>query len=131
MQQLCAFWRHILALAMSDQRTAVCNVALEQLTNLSELDAEGTAWAAYDWLALSSAGVPMIDALNGDARQSAQYWAELATPAELEAYMLAAAYKLQGAPFASRQIKRLIASLWRIMSPNEKAAFKGWIDGQE
>lgn len=88
---------------------------------------EGAAWAAYDWLQVHAAGVPYVALTETASREDARFWAETATPPELEAYALAALQRLQGSPFAGRQIKRLVASLWRQMSPTEQTAFKEWI----
>lgn len=88
---------------------------------------EGAAWAAYDWLQVHAAGMPYIALTETASREDARFWAETATPPELEAYALAALQRLQGSPFAGRQIKRLVASLWRQMSPTEQTAFKEWI----
>lgn len=88
---------------------------------------EGAAWAAYDWLQINGAGLPYVSLVDNTAREDARFWAETASPAELECYALAALLRLQGSPFAGRQIKRMVASLWRQMSPAEQTAFKEWI----
>ena len=89
---------------------------------------EGAAWAAYDWLQVHAAGMPYVALTETASREDARFWAETATPPELEAYALAALLRLQGSPFAGRQIKRMVASLWRQMSPTEQTAFKEWIE---
>lgn len=89
---------------------------------------EGAAWGAYDWLQSNSAGLPYVPMVEEAARDDARYWAETASPIELECYAFAALDRLQGKPFAGRQIKRMVASLWRQMSPTERAAFKAWIE---
>ena len=88
---------------------------------------EGAAWAAYDWLQVHAAGMPYVALTETTSREDARFWAETATPPELEAYALAALQRLHSSPFAGRQIKRLVASLWRQMSPTEQTAFKEWI----
>ena len=101
---------------------------LECLASLATLSPSGAAWAAYDHLQQTEAGLPYVVALDENARQDARFWAETATPAELQAYALAALDRLAPAPFASRQIKRMIAALWSRMSPAEQEAFKKWIE---
>jgi len=91
---------------------------------------EGAAWAAYDWLQVHAAGMPYVSMVDNAAREDARFWAETASPAELECYALAALDRLAPAPFASRQIKRLVAALWGRMSPAERQAFKEWITKQ-
>ena len=112
----------------------VTNRALGVLDGLARHDAQAVAWACYDWLVMNEAGLPALDALDGRARDDARFWAETATPPELEFYALAAVDRLNGmsgghALFAGKQIKRLAAGLFRRMSPEERAAFKNWIGG--
>jgi len=111
-----------------------CAVAAERgmayLDACASVSPQGAAWAAYDWLQCNEAGLPYVPMIEGEARKDALFWAETATPVELECYALAALQQLggDGAPFASRQIKRLVGALWRRMSPDEQSAFKGWIN---
>lgn len=112
----------------------VISRALGVMNGLAKFDAQAVAWAAYDWLVINEAGLPTADLLDGRAREDARFWAETATPPELECYAFAAVDRLSGmggghALFASRQIKRLAAGLFRRMSPDERAAFKKWIEG--
>lgn len=108
--------------------------ALKFLSMCHQFDPEATAWAAYDWLNATEAGLPYLALIEDTARQDARFWVETATPAELECYALAACDKLSGqtghALFASRQIKRLSGALFRRMSPSEQAAFAKWINEQ-
>ncbi len=110
------------------------SLALGCLSLCHEHDPGATAWAAYDWLQTVEAGLPYLSLIEDTARQDARFWAETATPAELECYALAACDKLSGATghalFASRQIKRLAGALFRRMSPSEQAAFTKWINEQ-
>lgn len=110
----------------------VIDIALTVLGNLSKADAEAVDWACYDWLQMSEAGMPYISLIEDSARSDARFWAETATPAELECYALAACDRLasSNAMFMSRQIKRLSGALFRRMSPAEQAAFAEWIKCQ-
>ena len=111
------------------KRDNVMSSAFSKLNTLAAHDADATAWAAYAWLQNSSAGMPYMPGLEQSARDDARFWAETATPPELECYALAACDKLEGtnALFAGRQIKRLAGALWRRMSPVEQKAFLRWI----
>ncbi len=100
------------------------------LNACATVSSEGAAWAAYDWLQINGAGLPYVSMVDNAAREDARFWAETATPPELEAFALAALDRLAPAPFASRQIKRLVAALWGRMSPAERQAFKEWITKQ-
>ena len=113
------------------KREHIFNRAFGALNGLAAHDAEAVAWACYDGMQVNEAGMPYVQMIEGGARQDARFWAETATPAELECYALAACDKLGGmtghAMFASRQIKRLAGALFRRMSPDEQAAFKKWV----
>ena len=89
---------------------------------------EGASWAAYDWLQMHSAGLPYVSLVDTAAREDARFWAETASPSELESYALAALDRMAPGPFVSRQIKRMVAALWSRMSPTEQQAFKAWIN---
>jgi hypothetical protein len=59
----------------------------------------------------------------GDLRSSAAWWADVATPLELEAYASAALQRITRATFAGRARKRMFNDLWRSFTPQERAAF--------
>lgn len=114
--------------ALQEARDRACVEATITLQAISSIiSPDGAAWGAYDWLQTTSYGLPYVSMIEEAARDDARFWAETASPAELECYALAALDKLATAPFASRQIKRMIAALWGRMSPNEQQAFKAWI----
>lgn len=115
--------------------------AMAYMNIMARDDPGAVAWACYDWLQINDAGLPYLPIVEQGARDDARFWAETATPPELECYALAACDRLAGissgtglsgghAMFASRQIKRLAGALFRRMSPKEQTAFAGWINGQ-
>lgn len=113
----------------------VAQRAIADLDAWAQHDPEAAAWAAYDWLHMREAGLPLVALVDGKAREDARFWAETAHPGELECYALAAMDRLGGisgghALFASRQIKRLAGALFKRMSPQEQAAFAKWIKDQ-
>jgi len=107
--------------------SAVIEQGMVYLNACATVSPEGVAWLTYDWLQVHAAGMPYVALTETASREDARFWAETATPPELEAYAFAALLRLQGSPFAGRQIKRMVASLWRQMSPTEQTAFKEWI----
>ena len=109
---------------------AATELGIAYLNACATVSPEGAAWAAYDWLQVHAAGMPYVALTETASREDARFWAETATPPELEAFALAAMDRLAPAPFASRQIKRLVAALWGRMSPAERQAFKEWITKQ-
>jgi hypothetical protein len=112
------------------RRDVACERGIVALNACASVSPEGASWAAYDWLQSNAAGLPVLPLIEEAMRSEAVMWAETATPIELECYTVAAMDRLQGAPFASRQIKRLVASLWRRMSPEEKTEFQEWASKQ-
>ena len=111
-----------------DRMEVACERGLSYLSACATVSPEGAAWAAYDWLQANSAGMPYAAMVEGAAREDARFWAETASPAELECYALAALDRITPGPFVSRQIKRMVAALWARMSPTEQQAFKAWIN---
>lgn len=114
----------------AERMGAATERGIAYLNACATVSPEGAAWAAYDWLQVHAAGLPYVSLVDNAAREDARFWAETASPAELECYALAALDRLAPAPFASRQIKRLVAALWGRMSPAERQAFKEWITKQ-
>ena len=113
------------------RRDVACEHGVAALAACATVSPAGAAWAAYDWLRHGAAGLPYVSMVEGTARQDARFWAETATPAELQAYALAALDRLAPGPFVSRHIKLMVAALWSRMSPAEQAAFRGWIEKQD
>lgn len=103
--------------------------ALHSLGECARVNSEATSWAASAFLQSRNDGMPHIAASLQRAREDARFWAECARPEELECYLLAAADKLAeyGGLMAGRQIKRMSASLWGRMSPEEQKAFLVYI----
>jgi hypothetical protein len=118
-----------------EREAAAIERGLHFLDACASVSPSGASWAAYDWLQMNEAGLPRLPLIDGPIRDEARFWAETATPPELECYGLAAMDRLAGigggqALFASRQIKRLAGALFRRMSPTEQAAFTKWINEQ-
>lgn len=68
------------------------------------------------------AGAPRFDAF-GDMRQDAGWWADTATPMELEIYASAALRRIERTHFADRARKRLFWTLWQLMGEADRKAF--------
>lgn len=104
--------------------------ALAYLAACATVSPEATAWAAHAFLQDRSPGLPLITESAEHAREDALFWSETARPEELECYLLAAARRLEEnkSLFHGRHIKRLIAALWRSMSPQEQDAFRAYIN---
>ncbi len=109
-------------------RDYVAANAFGHLELMADASATGAAWGAWNWLSEAKAGLPLVPLVEEAVRQEALMWAEMATPPELQAYVVAGIDALAPGPFSSRQIKRLVAALWGRMTPDEQEAFKGWIN---
>lgn len=107
--------------------------AYKGLDILARWDRDSAVWGAYGWLLDNSAGYPVAALMQEESTSSAKWWADAASPVELECYLLAAATKLheQKSALHGKHIKRLIAVLYKNMSPDERVAFKAWMEKQE
>lgn len=65
----------------------------------------------------------------GHVRQDARYWAELAPPHEVQAYVLAGLRQLGQQALGSQARKEIFAALWKDMPAKDKAAFLAAIQG--
>jgi hypothetical protein len=75
--------------------------------------------AALDTVA---GGAPRHDTF-GDMREDAAFWADMATPVEIEVYAAAALRRMQRVTFAERARKRLFWALWETMPQDAKSGF--------
>lgn len=74
------------------------------------------------------AGCPDIATYYSDLRADAAFWADIATPPELEAYAAAALRRLERVAFATAARKRLIVALWSTLPDADRRAFLGAVD---
>ena len=109
-------------------RIAFANAVYGQLDRALASDRALALEVVTAWLEDRGAGVPGVALLQEQVRSDALFWAEVASPPELEAYVVAGITRLGAVNFASRQIKRLVGMLWRRMTPDEQAAFLAWKD---
>jgi hypothetical protein len=69
-----------------------------------------------------AAGEPPVHAL-GNLREDASWWADCATPQELEAYAAAILRRITRSTFAENARKRLLVSLWDSLTQEQQSAF--------
>ncbi|EDM70817.1 hypothetical protein RAZWK3B_15508 [Roseobacter sp. AzwK-3b] len=67
-------------------------------------------------------GAPGYDAF-GNMREDAAFWADVATPMELEIFGAAALKRIQRATFAHRARKRVFMALWETFTEADRKAF--------
>lgn len=74
-----------------------------------------------------SAGMPDL-AIFSDMRADAEFWADAATPIEVEAYFVAALRRLGGMAHGLAARKRLLVSLWQSLPVPDRRAFLSRVD---
>ncbi|WP_439137497.1 hypothetical protein [Roseicyclus sp.] len=80
------------------------------------------------WLEGNGAGQPDPDFVFGQLRRDAAFWADIATPAELEAYVAAGLARIERRNFAAAAQKRLFVAFWECMSDADRRAFLARVD---
>lgn len=75
------------------------------------------------------AGGP-VDTTWGDIREDAEWWADVATPPEIEAVVAAGLRRIERALFAVAARKRLFVALWEAMPQADRRAFLRRVDPQ-
>ncbi len=108
---------------------AVVQETFARLSGLAKVDRDAALWAAAAWLEANGAGTPYLDMVAGGCRDSARFWAEVAHPHEVEAYVVAGIDRVNGTAWGSRQIKRLAGIIWKRMAPAERRAYVEWMAG--
>lgn len=78
------------------------------------------------WLEHHGAEMPEAPLMHERIRHDARMWADCATPHELEAYVVAGVSELGQTPLTEKQMKRLIANIWRRMPEDVRADFIKW-----
>lgn len=61
-------------------------------------------------------------------RESATFWADIATPKELEAYVAAGLSRIERRNFAQVTLKRIFVSIWEVMSESDRRRFLSRVD---
>lgn len=97
------------------------------LNEVPEAEAPALAEVVCAWLERAGAGMPDHDPF-GEVRADAAYWADVATPAELEAYTAAGLARIERAGFAIAARKRLILSLWQSLPERDRREFVRRVD---
>lgn len=74
------------------------------------------------------AGIPEADTLTGRIREDAAWWADLATPHEVEAYVAAGLRRIERTAFCEAARKRIFAAIWESFGDADRKAFLGRVD---
>lgn len=97
------------------------------LMSLPEGDIPRVAELMQGWLEYVSAGMPDAS-IWGNLRSDAGFWADIATTAEIEAYVGAGLRRIERATFAESARKRIFVDLWEQMSNADRHAFMSRVD---
>ena len=96
---------------------------------LADAHPEDAAAICAGYLDATAAGMPRLDPF-GDIRADAEYWADCANPAELNAYTCAALRRLEARVQGLAARKRLMAAIWRSLPQTERTAFLRKVSGR-
>jgi hypothetical protein len=110
------------------KRDMVAVAALRALYRLAEMDNRAALEAAAGFLEEAGAGSPELAFFADNMRSDATFWADIASPAELEAYVGAGLRRMGTTAFAAETRKRLFVALWQSMPDTEKRAFLSRVD---
>lgn len=118
--------------AQNDAQWAACCRALQMAIDAAETLPDGQkaiGEALCAALETVGAGAPRYE-LFGNIRDDAQWWADTATPVEVELYAAAALKRIHKATFATRARKRIFMALWSEFTPQERSAFLAKVNGE-
>lgn len=111
--------------AQEAERRAAARALAEALKRAHPEDAADMAVIVLDYY---SAGVPEAAAWNVQLREHALWWADIATSAEVEAFVAAGLRRLENSAMGERMRKRLLVDLWQTMPEGWRAEFLARVD---
>jgi uncharacterized protein YccT (UPF0319 family) len=117
--------------AVDIEERTITRALMSQMTALAKENNRAVNIAAIAWVEEHCAGVPEARHVEDNLRDDAKFWASLASPNELEAYLAAAIVALEGSAITSRAAKRLGALGFNRMDNESRAGFLQWIKKQE
>jgi hypothetical protein len=74
------------------------------------------------------AGMPELSALSSSLRADADWWADFATPLEIEAVTAAGLRKIEHGAFGLAARKRILAMMWASLTDDDRRAFLSRVD---
>lgn len=93
-------------------------------------DAKLTVTTLTHFLEEHGSGYPDVPLMQERVREDAKLWALSASTVELEAYIAAAILEMEISPLTDRAAKRMAALGFKVMNPETKEKFKGWVATQ-
>lgn len=110
------------------KRDLVAVTTLRALHRLGAHDLGAVLEASAGFLEEAGAGSPEVAAFYNDLRGDAAFWADIASPAELEAYVGAGLRRMGVTAFASEARKRIFAAIWHSMPDTDRRSFMARVD---
>lgn len=109
-------------------RDEVAPRALLALDRLASCHSGAVREAAAAWLEDNGAGSPELATFSEGLRGDAAFWADCASPGELEAYVGAGLRVMGRTAFAAEARKRLLVLIWQSMTETDRRAFLARVD---
>lgn len=110
------------------RRDVVAEATLMALQNLAQSDAGAVMEAACGFLDMAGAGSPALASFSEDLRADAAFWADIASPVELEAHVGAGLRRMGVTAFAPEARKRILVLIWQSLPEADKRAFLSRVD---
>jgi hypothetical protein len=102
--------------------------AVDLCVALGAADPRDAVQVCAAYLESQAADAPEYSHAFGRERDDAAFWADCATPGQLEAYLAAILRVIGRTAFAERPRKRLFASLWDSFPEGDRRAFVARVD---
>ena len=109
------------------QLDALLGHLAKMLAAVRDDEAPAVAVLLCKWLEETGAGAPDHDGF-GAIRDDAAFWAGIATPRELEAYVGAGLRQMGRTHFAAAARKRILVTLWESLGDGDRRRFLAKVD---
>lgn len=109
------------------RRTRSLERLAAELSDVASEDEAEVAGLLVAWVDHVGAGMPDHDPFGG-VRADAEFWCDVATPAEIVAYTCAGLRRLGDVEMAAVTRKRLFVALWETMAEADRRAFVSRVD---
>lgn len=109
-------------------RRLIASSTVRLLERLAKRAPDAVAEAAALWLEEACAGSPALSTFSADLRRDAAWWADCASPPELEAYVAAGLRRMGVTIFAEAPRERILVEIWQGMPEARRRAFLSRVD---
>ncbi len=113
------------AMLKAERRKVSTDLLIAAICACDREDAAQIMCAALEEI---GAGMPSMDLFMGNLRADAEFWADIATPQELEAFVAAGLRKIERTAFAEVTRKRIFMTNWESFSDADRRNFLTRVD---